>query len=68
MEADNWREDITRAGDGPSSTTYSLYRDKSMCTISAMWGVAITEKTSTAFTTQYELEAGCMKLPANKAP
>jgi len=67
MEADTWREDLTRAGDGPSSTTYSLYRDEAMCTISAMWGAAISAKTSTAPKTQYELEARCMEMPADKA-
>jgi len=67
METYRWREDISRAGDGPSSTTYSLYRDEAMCTISALWVFTSKEEETIASENQYELEAQCMKRPANKA-
>ena len=66
LEANTWREDISRAGDGPSSTTYSLGRDEAMCTISAIWGFASKEEKNTLPEDEYELQAQCMKRPANK--
>lgn len=67
LEAGRWREDLSRAGDGPGSTTFSLYRHETMCTISAMWGASVRDDTRNAPNTIYELEAECMNMPADRS-
>jgi len=54
FESGSWREDLSRAGDGPGSTTYTLHSDTVTCIFSAMWS-DVQESAITA----YELEVSC---------
>lgn len=67
LESNMWREDITRAGDGPGSTTYSLYYKEVMCIISAVWENATIEDANGNPDYPYKLEVECIEKPANKS-
>jgi hypothetical protein len=58
LEADSWREDISRAGDGPASTTYSLFNGDVRCVFSAIWSSGGSNAPTRA-PTIYELEVSC---------
>lgn len=63
--ATHWREDISRAADGPGSTAFATTKDSVACLFSAAW--ALSDRTeSEPAASEYRFGFGCLRIAGDK--